>query len=516
MVRLTALVALGLATLASTQPQPQQHFDILIRNGRVMDGGGNPWLRSDIGIIGDRIAAMGKLDAAAAARVIDAHDLVVAPGFIDVHSHAADGLGNPALRQAQPIVAQGVTTVVINPDGGGPVNLASQRAIFERGGIGLNAVPLIGHGSVRRAVLGTANRAPTGGELARMTALVTEAMEQGAFGLSSGLFYVPGSYATTEEVIALARAIAPYDGVYTSHIRDEADYSVGVEAAVQEVIRIADEAHVRGVVTHMKALGRDNWGKAGALLKRIDDARERGVQVFADQYPYEASSTSLRAALAPNGVTATPPIVADNLRRRGGPESILIAFCKNDPSIQGKRLSEIAQSRGLAPVDAAIDIINRGDASIVSFNMSEADIEAIMREPYTMASSDGGLVPVGAGHPHPRDYGAFARRLAAYVRERNVVSLEFAVRSMTSLPASVFGIRDRGELRSGAFADIVIFDPKAITDTATYADPQRLATGVSTVIVNGVVVREGGVFTAALPGRVLRKGDSPPSSYKSD
>ena len=470
-----------------------------------MDGAGNPWVRSDIGIAGDRIVAMGQLDASSAARIIDARDLVVAPGFIDVHSHAGEGLGNPALRQAQPIVAQGVTTVVINPDGGGPVNLAEQRTAFERGGIGLNAAPLIGHGAVRTAVLGRANRAPAADELDRMIALVTEAMHEGAFGLSSGLFYVPGSYAKTEEVIALARAVAPFGGVYTSHIRDEADYSVGVEAAVQEVIRIAEEANVRGVVTHMKALGRDNWGKSAVLLKRIDEARARGIQVFADQYPYDASSTSLRAALAPNGVDPTEPVVADNLRRRGGPDSIMIAFCKRDPSIQGKRLSEIAQSRGVAPVQAAIDIINGGDASIVSFNMSEADIEAIMREPYTMASSDGGLVPVGAGHPHPRDYGAFARRLAVYVRDRKIVSLEFAVRSMTSLPAEVFGIRDRGVLRPGAFADIAIFDPASIRDTATYADPQQLATGVPTVIVNGVIVRENGTFTDALPGRVLRK-----------
>jgi len=473
-----------------------------------MDGSGNPWIRTDIGITGDRIAAMGRLEGAAAGRIVDAHDLVVAPGFIDVHSHAGEGLGNPALREAQPIVAQGVTTVAINPDGGGPVNLAEQRAMFERGGIGLNVAPLIGHGSVRAAVMGQANRAPTPAELDRMTALVTQALRDGAFGLSSGLFYVPGSFAKTEEVIALARAVAPFGGVYTSHIRDEADYGIGVEAAVKEVIRIAEEAGVRGIVTHMKALGRDNWGKSASLLKDIDDARSRGVEVFADQYPYEASSTSLRAALAPNGIQPTEPAVTDNLRRRGGPASIMIAFCRRDPSIDGKTLADIAAARQVSPVQAAIDIINGGDASIVSFNMSEADIEAIMRAPYTMASSDGALVPVGAGHPHPRDYGAFARRLAVYVRERKVVSLEFAIRSMTSLPAAVFGMRDRGVLRPGAFADVAIFDPATIADEATYTDPQRLATGVPTVIVNGVIVRDGGKFTGALPGRVLRRDGS--------
>ncbi|HTI36014.1 MAG TPA: D-aminoacylase [Vicinamibacterales bacterium] len=507
MVRRLAAVAFAFTALGFAQPQPVS-FDILIRNGRVMDGSGNPWIRTDIGITGDRIAAMGRLEGAAAGRIVDAHDLVVAPGFIDVHSHAGEGLGNPALREAQPIVAQGVTTVAINPDGGGPVNLAEQRAMFERGGIGLNVAPLIGHGSVRAAVMGQANRAPTPAELDRMTALVTQALRDGAFGLSSGLFYVPGSFAKTEEVIALARAVAPFGGVYTSHIRDEADYGIGVEAAVKEVIRIAEEAGVRGIVTHMKALGRDNWGKSASLLKDIDDARSRGVEVFADQYPYEASSTSLRAALAPNGIQPTEPAVTDNLRRRGGPASIMIAFCRRDPSIDGKTLADIAAARQVSPVQAAIDIINGGDASIVSFNMSEADIEAIMRAPYTMASSDGALVPVGAGHPHPRDYGAFARRLAVYVRERKVVSLEFAIRSMTSLPAAVFGIRDRGVVRPGAFADVAIFDPATIADEATYTDPQRLATGVPTVIVNGVIVRDGGKFTGALPGRVLRRDGS--------
>jgi N-acyl-D-amino-acid deacylase len=429
----------------------------------------------------------------------------VAPGFIDVHSHAGEGLGNPALRQAQPILAQGVTTLVINPDGGGPVDLAKQRETFEHGGLGPNVAPLIGHGSVRSAVLGRANRAPTAAELDRMTALVKAAMEQGAFGLSSGLFYVPGSFAKTDEVIALARAVAPFGGVYSSHIRDEADYTVGVEAAVEEVIDIAEAAGIPGIVTHMKALGRDNWGKGPALLKRIDEARARGVQVFADQYPYEASSTSLRAALAPNGVEPVEPVVAENLRRRGGPAAVMIAFYRPDRTIEGKTLADIAAARGVSPVKAAIDIIAGGDASIVSFNMSEDDIAAIMRAPYTMASSDGGLVPVGAGHPHPRDYGAFARRLAIYVRERHVVPLEFALRSMTSLPAEVFGMTDRGVLRPGAFADVVVFDPAAIRDVATYTEPQQLAEGVATVLVNGVVVRDGGRFTDALPGKVLRK-----------
>jgi N-acyl-D-amino-acid deacylase len=498
---LVCLAAVG----AAAEPAQPVRFDVLIRNGRVMDGTGNPWLRADLGIIGDRIVSVGRLTNASASRTIDAADRVVAPGFIDVHSHAAEGIRNPALRQAQPLIAQGVTTFVANPDGEGPVDLAAQRAAIEAGGTGPNIALLIGHGSVRSAVMGNAARAPTAQELGTMKDLVRRAMADGAYGLSSGLFYVPGSFATTEEVIALAKVAAESGGLYTSHIRDEGNYGAGVRASVREVIRIAEEANTIGVVSHMKALGRDSWGLAPTLLNDIVEARARGVQVFADQYPYDASSTSLRAALAPGGLDPSEAVVAENLRRRNGPDAILIAFYPHDRSLEGKTLAEIAKARGETPVKAAIDIIKAGSASIVSFNMSEDDIRAIMNAPFTMASSDGALVPIGSGHPHPRDYGAFARRLGVYVRERRVVSLEFAIRSMTSLPASVFGITDRGVIRRGAFADVVVFDPSAIRDTATYAQPQTLAVGVSDVLVNGVPVRLDGKFTDALPGRVLRK-----------
>ena len=498
-------LVLSAALVSAGLTQPFQ-FDVLIRNGRVMDGSGNPWLRADVGIRGDRIAAIGRLPGASAARVIDARDRVVAPGFIDVHSHAGEGITNPALRQAQPLLAQGVTTFVANPDGGGPVDLAAQRAAIEKdGGVGPNVALLIGHGSVRHAVMGDEQREPTPQELQRMIDLVRRGMHEGAFGLSSGLFYVPGSFAKTEEVIALTKAAAEFGGLYTSHVRDEGNYNVGVVAAVQEVIRIADEAHAIGIVSHMKALGADSWGLSGKLLGEIDAARKRGVQVFADQYPYNASSTSLRAALAPGGVQPSDEVVSENLRRRGGPDSIMIAFYRPDRALEGKTLAEIAKARGVTPVKAAQEIIAGGSASIVSFNMSEPDIDAIMRAPYTMASSDGGLVPVGSGHPHPRDYGAFARRLAVYVHDRKIVGLEFAIRSMTSLPAAVFGIADRGVLRPGAFADIVVFDPDRVRDSATYEVPQQLAEGVSDVLVNGIVVRADGKFTDARPGRVLRK-----------
>ena len=481
-----------------------------------MDGSGNPWIRADLGITGDRIAFVGRLPASAVvSRTIDAGDRVVAPGFVDVHSHAAEGLTTAALRQAQPLIAQGITTIVANPDGGGPIELAQQRARLEDGGTGPNVALLVGHGSIRRAVLGDARRDPTPAELARMVEMVRTAMRAGAFGLSSGLFYAPASFAKTPEVAALANAAAEAGGVYTSHIRDEGNYTVGVVASVDEVIAIAEQSRGVGIVTHMKALGRESWGLSATLLAHIDAARRRGVQVFVDQYPYEASSTSLRAALLPGGVAIPAPlppagsdleqVAADNLARRGGADAIVIAFFPPDRSLEGKRLSEIAGARGGNPVRTALELMAEGNPSIVSFNMSEDDIAAIMRAPYTMASSDGGLVAPGAGHPHPRDYGAFARRLAVYVRERHVVPLEFAIRSMTSLPAMVFGIADRGVIRQGAYADLVVFDPARVRDVATYADPQQLAEGVSDVLVNGVVIRADGRFTEARPGRVLRK-----------
>ena len=315
--RLLAMAALLLACAPLLSAQPG--FDVIVLGGRLMDGSGNPWQRADIGIRGDRIVAIGILESTAAPVVIDAKDRIVAPGFIDVHSHALSSITNATLREARALIAQGVTTVVGNPDGGGPTDLKVQAALLESGGgIGVNAALLIGHASVRNAAMrgpvaagGTttgadADREPTPGELTRMRALVRQAVADGAFGLSSGLFYAPGRYAKTEEVIALAKEAG---GVYTSHIRDEGTYDVGVVASVDEVIRIAEEAGVRGIVSHMKALGPDSWGLGATLVAHIEAARARGVDVYADQYPYEASSTSLSAAVMPgeSGTSAGQP-----------------------------------------------------------------------------------------------------------------------------------------------------------------------------------------------------------------
>jgi N-acyl-D-amino-acid deacylase len=509
-----------LATVAWSGQTPQQ-FDILIRNGRVLDGTGNPWYRADIGISGDRIRAVGLLPNATAKTVIDAADRYVTPGFIDVHSHAGAGLGTEELKHGHPLLAQGLTTVFVNPDGGGPVDLAAQRATYEKQKIGVNVAMMVPHGSIRREVMDMTDRDPDAGELAKMVELTRQGMVAGGFGLSSGLYYAPGSYSKTAEVVAMARATAPFGGVYSSHIRDESDYTIGVVAAVQEVIDIAEQGGVIGVVSHMKALGPASWGLSKTLVANIDAARRRGVQVFADQYPYEASGTGIVGALIPrsaqvggrdammkritgelrNEIRAE---VKTNIARRGGADTLMVSRYTVNPSFEGQRLSALAAKAGVPPEEYALQLLEKGDASLVSFNMSEGDIESIMRQPWTMTCTDGDLPRFGVGKPHPRAYGAFARKLKRYVSERGTVSIEAAIRSMTTLPASVFGMKDRGQLRGGAFADVVIFDLDRINDTATYEQPHQLAEGMNDIIVNGEVARRDGKFTTTLAGRVLR------------
>jgi N-acyl-D-amino-acid deacylase len=500
-----------------------QQFDILIRNGRLLDGTGNPWYYGDVAIRGDRIAAVGNLGSASAAHVIDASGLYVAPGFIDVHSHAGPGLATPGLSAARPLLAQGITTVVVNPDGGGPVDLVAQRDALLLDGLGVNVAQLVPHGSVRSAVLGAEDRAPTPVELERMRALVREGMQAGAYGLSSGPFYAPGSFSTTAELVELAGIVAEFDGVYTSHLRDESDYTIGLLAAVEEVIQVAREAQLPGIVTHIKALGPPVWGFSGALVHRIERARSEGVQVFADQYPYDASQTGLEAALLPRWAqvggrdsllarlddATTRELIRvemmENLERRGGAGRIQISRHAPDPSIEGMTLDLVAVRRRLDPIGTAMQIIRAGSAGIVSFNMHPDDIATLMRQEWMMTASDGTLVPMGEGVPHPRGNGTYPRKLRRYVVEERVIGLGAAVRSMTGLPAAVFRMPERGQLREGSIADVVVFDLSQYRDRATYSDPHQLAEGMVHVIVNGVPAIDGGRFTGSLSGTVLRR-----------
>jgi N-acyl-D-amino-acid deacylase len=514
------VAALAAFALAGT-PEAQSRFDLLIRGGQVLDGSGGAAVRADVGVTGDRIRAVGDLAGASASTVIDATGLVVTPGFIDVHSHAGPGLATSGLREGRPVLAQGITTVLVNPDGSGPVDLAAQRAAFEAAGIGLNVGLMVPHGSVRNAVLGMSDRDPSPADQARMNALVREGMRAGAFGLSSGLYYAPGSYSKTAEVVAMAREVAPFTGSYSSHIRDEADYGVGVVAAVDEVIAIAEQAGITGVVTHMKALGPSSWGLSKTMVAHIEAARARGVSVWADQYPYEASGTGIVGALMPRWAQVggrdvmvrritgelrgkVRDEVKANLARRGGADTFLVSEYEPDTSIEGRRLSDLAKAAGLAPEEYALTLLEKGDAGLVSFNMAEDDIALIMRQPWTMTCTDGGLQPATDGKPHPRSYGAFPRKLERYVRERGVVTLPFAIRSMTALAAEVFGIRDRGVVRAGAYADLLVFDPARVRERSTYEDPHQLADGLDTIVVNGRLARDRGRFTGGLAGRVLR------------
>ncbi len=524
-MRFSKVVLLATSVLAQV-PFPSStyaQYDLIIRDARMLDGMGNPWRYADIAISGDRIAAVGDLSLASADREIDASGLYMAPGFLDVHSHTGPGLATPELSSARPLLVQGITTVFVNPDGGGPVDLIDQRKRLLADGVGVNVAQFVSHGSVRRSVLGMEDRAPSESELAQMKDMVRRGMEAGGFGLSSGLYYAPGSYAETEEVIELAKIVAEYGGVYQSHIRDEADYNIGVVGAVDEVIRIAREGGLKGIVTHIKVLGPHVWGYSQALVQRIGRARADGVEVYADQYPYDASGTSIVGALVPRWaqvggreallarldsaetLARFKQDVLENLDRRGGATRLQFQRHAADSSVEGRTLQDVANELGMEPVDLTVELLKKGGAALVSFNMLEDDVAILMRQPWTMTSSDGSITEIGVGVPHPRWYGTFPRKIRKYVLEDGVVDLETAVRSMTSLSAGVMGLPDRGLIRTGAIADIVVFDLARLRDVSTYDDPHHYAEGMIYVVVNGKLAIDGQEFTDVMSGRVLDK-----------
>lgn len=501
----------------------QERYDVIIRGGRVFDGSGNPWFLADVAFRGDRIASVGDLTGATAATEIDASGLFVAPGFIDTHTHAGGGLATEGLSHARPLLAQGITMILANPDGRSPLDLPDQRDRLLEHGLGVNVGPMVGHGSIRQAVLGMENRLATPEEMAEMKRLLRNALEQGAWGFSAGPFYTPGSYSDTNEHVELGKVAADFDVPYQSHVRDEADYTVGVVDAVEEIITVSREAGIPGVFTHAKVLGPNVWGFSQAIVHRIERARAEGLEIYADQYPYPASATGLSAALLPRWAQAggsdslrarfddpetmgrIREAMVENLARRGGPDRIQFRRFVQDPSIEGRLLSDLARERGMDPIDVAIDLLQDGGPSIVSFNMNEKDIATFMRQPWTMTSSDGDLVPWMEGVPHPRAYGAFPRKIRRYVLDEEVIGLAFAIRSMTSLPAQVYQLPDRGRLVEGAAADVVVFDLDSIQDKATFTEPHQLAEGMVHVFVNGEAAIRDGDFTGALAGKVLLK-----------
>lgn len=517
-LRLAAIASLltGGATLA-------QDYDVLIRGGTVFDGTGGKGEALDVAIKGDRIAEVGTIPPdATATTVVDATGKIVSPGFIDPHSHTAEGLTSPKTANAATVLHQGVTTVMINPDGGGPGDLAPQIAAVKAQVPGVNVVPMIGHNGVRRAVMGVANRKASPAELARMEALVKKGMDDGAFGFSTGPFYIPGKFSDTAELVRLSRVAAQYPhAFYISHIRDESSYDVGVIDAIREVIEISRQTRLPGIVTHMKMLGPSVWGKSKEAVDVINAARAEGLEIWADQYPYAASGSGLQPSLVPGwaqegGQEAIAKRLQNpeqralirkemvaNLARRAGANAIMIRSYPPDRSLEGKRLDEIAKAQLKEPIDVAIDMLIKGGASIVSFNMNENDVEHIMRQPWTMTSTDGGLPEFGVGGTHPRAYGAFPRKFRRYVLDKPVISMEQAIHSSTGLPAKVFNIADRGVLKPGAYADVVVFDPETIRDVATYEKPHAYSEGMEFVFVNGKAAIADGKVTPERHGKVL-------------
>ncbi|MEQ8330280.1 MAG: amidohydrolase family protein [Longimicrobiales bacterium] len=514
---------LPLLTAALLTAVPADTVDILFRGGTVYDGSGAVAVVADVGVSGDRIVFLGdaRAEDVHGRREIDATGLIVSPGFIDPHAHAQGDLAHEERgpRENRNYLMQGVTTVVVGNDGHGTWDVAGQREAFGDPGIGTNAALLVGFGSVRGEVMGMRDEAPTPAELERMKALVADAMEAGALGLATGLFYAPQSYASTDEVVEMARVVGRYGGIYDSHLRDESSYSIGLLAAVQEAIDIGAAAGVPVNISHLKALGVDVWGQSEEVIALIRAARARGQQVTADQYPYEASGSSLHASLLPRWAQAggedslkmrladpeLRPLIEtemrENMRRRNGPDAFLITGGE-DRSLRGKTLADIAAERGEDPLHTAIAIIENGGAGVGSFNMNERDIARFMQAEFVMTGSDG-------SGGHPRKYGTYPRKIRKYVLEDSVISMARMIEASSGQPAAVLGLEGRGRLAEGVFADVAVFDPATIRDEATFLDPTRLSTGMRYVLVNGVLAVDDGQPTGALAGRVVERGERP-------
>lgn len=512
-------LASGLALWGVAHAGQEPGYDLIIRGGQVFDGGEAGPRQTDVAVRGDRIVHVGVLPAdATAARIIDATGLWVTPGFIDPHTHYLNDLtADDADRRALPAaLLQGVTTVFVGNDGSSA--RGGVGALFDgidARGTGPNVAAYVGFGTVRRSVMGEADRPATDAERAEMIALVGQGMCEGALGLSTGLFYAPQSYATTDEVIALAYEAARHGGLYDTHLRDESSYGVGLLGAIQEALDIGRIAGLPVHIAHIKALGVDVHGQSAAAIALIETAQAQGQIVHADQYPWEASGTGLAAALLPRWAQAdgeaamiarlddpaqAGPIreaMADNLRRRGGPDSLLLT-AGAPPEVRGLTLAQAGAVWGVDPIEAAIRVLRAGGSSVASFNQTEGDIQAFMTRPWVMTSSD-------ASAGHPRRYGSFARLYARYVRELGVLTPQAFVHRSSARTADAFGLEGRGRIAVGAYADIVVLSPETYAPGATYLEPERTAEGVRFVLVNGQVTVEDGRLLPTLAGRPLRR-----------
>jgi len=496
-----------------------QEFDIKIAGGRIVDGAGNPWFLGDVGIKGDSIVYVGPSTTKAARAVLDARGKVVTPGFIDTHSHGRRGVFEVPSAENQ--IRQGVTTILEGPDGSSPYPIGAYLARFSKVPATTNFGLLVGQGTIRQNVVGLTNRKATGEEIERMKGMVRQAMRDGAFGLSTGLTYLPGTFTPIEEVIELAKVAGALGGVYTSHMRDEA---AKIEDSVKELIRIGEEGRLPAQITHHKIIGGRNWGKSAATLALVEAARRRGVDVTIDQYPYTASSTGLsvlipkwaleggqkafqeRAGAAEARTRMKAEIVTNLKEDRGSGDlrNVVFASCVQDRTLAGKSLRDLTGSDDFEKAaEHVVKLQEAGGCSCIYHAIGEDDVVRILKYPWTMVASDGGIPVFGHDVPHPRNYGTFARVLGRYVREKNVLELEDAIRRMTSLPAVRFGIQDRGLLRPGMKADIGVFDAATVIDKAEFGNPHQYAEGFLHVLVNGTPVLVNGKMQAARPGRAL-------------
>ena len=493
--------------------------EIKVVGGQVIDGTGSLPRPAEVGISGGRVTEVAE-EVGPARAVIDADGLFVAPGFIDVHSHGdGEGVGSLLHAPTAPsVILQGVTTVIAGMCGFSPLQIGPHLDAVAEMGVTLNYGVMIGHNAIRKEVMGLQAGAPTPAQLAAMRDLVAAAMRHGARGLSTGLWYVPGAYAQTEEIIALARAAAELGGLYASHLRSENAES-GPQA-LAEAIEIGRQAGISVEVAHLKAAERSAWGQGPARLAQIEQARARGVEIHADAYPYEASATGLNVLLPPEAFEGeglksklSDPVrareyrahIAERLERIGGPGEVIIALAAARPEVAGRRLDEVAAALGQSVDDLVLELVLGGATSAIYFSMDQADVDAIVTHPLVMIGSDSSLRHPGEGVCHPRTWGTFPRVLSRYARELQAVDWGPAVHKMTGLPARKFGLMDRGVLQPGAWADLVLFDPQRVQDNATYDDPHAAPSGIRQVLVNGETVVVDGAITEARPGRVLRK-----------
>ncbi|WP_299462467.1 D-aminoacylase [uncultured Gimesia sp.] len=513
------LLLLIFIPVLSVSAQESEQLDLILKGATIIDGTGKPGFTGDIAIKNERIVSVGPEITVPADQIIQCRGLTIAPGFIDLHNHSDRQIISPLTRANMNFVTQGCTTIVTGNCGSGPVDTGEYYRKIDTTGSGTNVMHLIPQGSLRDQVMGSGQREPTPEELKTMKTLALKAMQDGAWGMSTGLIYVPSSYAQTDELIELAKIVSQHRGIYASHIRNE---STELLSAINEALKIGQEAKLPVHISHFKSSGQDAWGLVIRAAQMIDDARKQGQTVTADQYPYIASSTSLGATLIPPWARAgsdkelierlaapetSQKIISqieNNIEKREGGKAIRIARYSDNPKWVGKNLQQIADAENKSVLEIVLEITRNGGASVVNFSMNEDDVRQIMKIDWVATASDGRAYLPGSDRPHPRNYGTFPRKLGYYAIQEKVIPLEHAVRSATGLPADILGLKDRGYLREGAYADIVVFDTKQLIDQATFDDPHQYSKGIRYLFVNGQPAINAGFPTGSLAGKALR------------